>query len=214
MYSNRWCPRILLQTYLALVEGEFPSAEDWLPCSAPLGVLCHKFGIQRVLSESEGGKEAHTCFRRRHFDPQRNVSVVECQPRTGRTHQIRVHLQFLGHPIVNDPIYNCLAWGPAKGKDAEFGKPVEAVIEELGRIHSWEQHVLEEGEDEEKEEGPDEKRLRLDEPFPRDPHCRGCRTAFKDPSPESLRLFLHAFQYEGPSWTFRSALPDWAQFET
>jgi hypothetical protein len=32
-------------------------------------------------------------------------SLVECKPLTGRTHQIRLHLQYLGHPIVNDPLY-------------------------------------------------------------------------------------------------------------
>ena len=39
------------------------------------------------------------------------------KPHTGRMHQIRVHLQWLGHPIVNDPIYNHkTAWGEGKGK--------------------------------------------------------------------------------------------------
>ena len=38
-------------------------------------------------------------------------------PKTGRMHQIRVHLQWLGHPIVNDPIYNhATAWGEGGGK--------------------------------------------------------------------------------------------------
>lgn len=32
-------------------------------------------------------------------------SVVECRPVHGRTHQLRLHLQFLGHPIANDPCY-------------------------------------------------------------------------------------------------------------
>ena len=58
-------------------------------------------------------------------------------PKTGRMHQIRVHLQWLGkvtvgcvllllgmvihsgYPIVNDPLYNNLAWGPCKGKQGQ-----------------------------------------------------------------------------------------------
>ena len=39
------------------------------------------------------------------------------KPHSGRMHQIRVHLQWLGYPIINDPIYNHeTAWGPDKGK--------------------------------------------------------------------------------------------------
>ena len=39
------------------------------------------------------------------------------KPLTGRMHQIRVHLQWLGFPVINDPIYNhSTAWGENKGK--------------------------------------------------------------------------------------------------
>lgn len=49
-------------------------------------------------------------------------------PRTGRTHQIRVHLQYLGHPIINDPLYNDFVWGPDKGKGGVYGKTDDQVI--------------------------------------------------------------------------------------
>ena len=39
------------------------------------------------------------------YDPVSDTSLVECHPVTGRTHQLRVHLQFLGNPIANDPCY-------------------------------------------------------------------------------------------------------------
>lgn len=48
-------------------------------------------------------------------------------PYTGRMHQIRVHLQWLGHPIVNDPIYNHEAWGPRKGKAGHVEKDIDSV---------------------------------------------------------------------------------------
>jgi hypothetical protein len=57
------------------------------------------------------------------YDALSNTSVIHCKPITGRTHQIRVHLQFLGHPIANDPIYqNTSAWGPELGKGGVFGQ--------------------------------------------------------------------------------------------
>lgn len=204
------------------MEGEFPGGDDWLPCSAPIGVLCAKFGVQRVLPVAEGGKEAVTEFRRRHFDAERQRSLVECRPMTGRTHQIRLHLQFLGHPIANDPIYNCEAWGPNKGKAGDFGKPLEEVVAALGEVHSQTLHVLGEGldldlekaEDPKEAEEPQEKRMKLQEGlYQKDPFCRGCRTVFKDPEPENLQLFLHAFQYQGPEWSYRTELPAWANFE-
>jgi 23S rRNA-/tRNA-specific pseudouridylate synthase len=71
--------------------------------------------------KGEGGEEIQACcslFRRLWYDKdykyghdgdedgEQGVSLVHCWPLTGRTHQLRVHLQHLGHPIVNDPLYN------------------------------------------------------------------------------------------------------------
>lgn len=55
--------------------------------------------------DSSGAKAALTEFVRLHVSPDGATSLVECRPRTGRTHQIRVHLQHLGHPIANDTQY-------------------------------------------------------------------------------------------------------------
>lgn len=58
---------------------------------------------------------------------------MECRPFTGRTHQIRVHLQYIGHPILNDPIYcNRKVWGPNLGKGGE-GQD-EDIISRLNRM--------------------------------------------------------------------------------
>ncbi|KAG8805036.1 hypothetical protein FRC17_005766 [Serendipita sp. 399] len=50
------------------------------------------------------------------YDASTDTSVLLCRPFTGRSHQIRVHLQFLGYPVANDPIYsNTSAFGPKLG---------------------------------------------------------------------------------------------------
>lgn len=49
------------------------------------------------------------------------TSLVLCRPKTGRMHQIRVHLQYLGYPIANDYLYNSTVFGPTKGKNADYG---------------------------------------------------------------------------------------------
>ncbi|GIY36540.1 RNA pseudouridylate synthase domain-containing protein 2 [Caerostris extrusa] len=62
-------------------------------------------------------------------------SVVRCRPYTGRTHQIRAHLQYLGYPILNDPLYNSYAFGPEKGKHGVFHKNVDELMEDLINKH-------------------------------------------------------------------------------
>ena len=53
-------------------------------------------------------------------------------------HQIRVHLQYLGFPVMNDPLYNHVVFGPEKGKGGNIGKTDEALIADLISIHNAE----------------------------------------------------------------------------
>jgi 23S rRNA-/tRNA-specific pseudouridylate synthase len=62
-----------------------------LCCKEPIEVVSYKIGVCKV---SPNGKDCHTEFQRLSFNGR--TSVVLCRPRTGRMHQIRVHLQFLG----------------------------------------------------------------------------------------------------------------------
>lgn len=97
------------KTYLALVEG-IPDAADGR-IEAPIARDPARRQRMAVLAESRGGKRAVTGFRVMQsamsaMSQQRyEFSLLEVDLLTGRTHQIRVHLAFIKHPVVGDRIY-------------------------------------------------------------------------------------------------------------
>ena len=56
----------------------------------------------------------------------KNFTFIELSPKTGRTHQIRVHMKFLGHPIICDSLY-----GGGKGKSAGSNKNSQQIINKI-----------------------------------------------------------------------------------
>ncbi|KFQ43050.1 RNA pseudouridylate synthase domain-containing protein 2, partial [Nestor notabilis] len=126
--------RQLEKEYVCRVVGEFPEHE--VVCEEPILVVSYKVGVCRVDPK---GKFCKTIFQRLSYNGK--SSVVKCLPHTGRTHQIRVHLQFLGHPIVNDPIYNMEAWGPDRGKGGKIDKTDEELLKALVEEHRSKQSL-------------------------------------------------------------------------
>ncbi|XP_074774221.1 pseudouridylate synthase RPUSD2 [Athene noctua] len=126
--------RQLEKEYVCRVVGEFPEHE--VVCEEPILVVSYKVGVCRVDPK---GKFCKTIFQRLSYNGK--TSVVRCLPRTGRTHQIRVHLQYLGHPIVNDPIYNMEAWGPDRGKGGKIDKTDEELLKALVEEHRSKQSL-------------------------------------------------------------------------
>jgi RluA family pseudouridine synthase len=85
--------------YTAVVHGR-PAWKE-TSCDVPLVPNGNKRGL--TIIDKYQGKKSLTLFR--FLGGAGNYSVLEVEPRTGRTHQIRVHLAALGHPIVCDPLY-------------------------------------------------------------------------------------------------------------
>jgi 23S rRNA pseudouridine1911/1915/1917 synthase len=105
--KNQFQERTVVKKYLALVHGEVKPAEGMICAPVERSPFNRKhFGV------FPGGRRAETSYRLiktlkklKNKDGEETLSLLELSPKTGRTHQIRVHLKYVNHPIVSDPIY-------------------------------------------------------------------------------------------------------------
>lgn len=98
--------------YVALVDGII--MHDTGDIDAPIGRDTNN--RQKMMVTDVNSKEAFTHFKVLKRFKEANKTLIECKLSTGRTHQIRVHLSYIGHPIYNDPVY-----GKSK-KTTDFGQ--------------------------------------------------------------------------------------------
>lgn len=92
--------------YVAVVEGRLPSPGGdggWGLIDLPIIVDWPNRPLRII--DAENGKPSRTRWRVLGFDAAANTTRVELEPVTGRSHQLRVHLQALGHPILGDALY-------------------------------------------------------------------------------------------------------------
>lgn len=104
--SRMFEQREMEKTYWAMVAGQ--PEWDWARSCVPLSRAEGKKGRGRALVDLSRGKPAETEFKvkERYGD----IALVECFPRTGRLHQIRLHLRSLGHPLLFDDAYGFDSW--------------------------------------------------------------------------------------------------------
>ena len=170
------------KTYVAKCIGKFPESAA---CHEPIGPS-HKVAINLVKPD---GKEASTLFELITYDAETDTSIVKCHPITGRTHQIRVHLQYLGYPIENDYLYNSVEWGSSRGKggiprDLQY-QTVQNVTEKvLGNV------------EEQSEQDMDNEHL--------------CCYCTKERKEAEMHIFLHSKRYESDKWEYETEMPEWA----
>jgi 23S rRNA pseudouridine1911/1915/1917 synthase len=117
--SKHFRERRVKKFYLALLSGRME--KDSGEVDAPIGSDPKVWPHWRVTPEGEGGKPAQTLYRvKRRFKAH---TLVELEPLTGRTHQLRIHCNLIGHPIVGDPIY-------------------ASTVDPLAAKHKLKQHLL------------------------------------------------------------------------
>ena len=99
--------------YIALVSGVIN--HDIGEIDAPIGR--DPSDRKKMCVTSTNSKDAITHFRV--LERYKNASLIECELETGRTHQIRVHMKYINHPVINDPVYG-------KSNHGEFGQLLHA----------------------------------------------------------------------------------------
>lgn len=178
---------LIQKEYVCRVSGEFP--QERMVCSQPIKQLAHTVNLNYVHGE---GKLCTTIFDRLSFNGQ--TSVVKCQPLSGRTHQIRVHLRYLGYPIANDPIYgHSTAW-------SHHIQPGQAIHDTSTVI----QTMMDTAPYDYMDDDPTADTVS---------RCQVCNVPVpqSDPLPAQLSLWLHASTYAGQHWRYQTPQsPTWA----
>jgi tRNA pseudouridine32 synthase/23S rRNA pseudouridine746 synthase len=87
--------------YVAVVDGQVEPSEDRID----LPLICDWPNRPRQIVDHAVGKPSQTEYRVLSYDDKEDTTRIELKPITGRTHQLRVHMQALGHPILGDDLY-------------------------------------------------------------------------------------------------------------
>ncbi|OXT06018.1 RNA pseudouridine synthase [Thermoanaerobacterium thermosaccharolyticum] len=119
--SNQIKERTILKKYIAIVEGVIKDDEGSI--EAPIG---RDHVERKKMAVIEDGRYALTLYKV--LERYKNNSLIEATIKTGRTHQIRVHMSYIGHPIVGDEVY-----GYKKQRFNLLGQALHSKL--LGLVH-------------------------------------------------------------------------------
>jgi 23S rRNA pseudouridine1911/1915/1917 synthase len=120
--------------YLAIVHGHV--GKDTGLIEEPLGKdVASRVAIKDCVREDGAPSQTEFCVERRFLHSQGRFSLLRVRPRTGRKHQIRIHLAHLGHPIVGDKIYGA-------DEDAYLALVEKRLTAEQRRALIFDNHAL------------------------------------------------------------------------
>lgn len=196
--------------YIARVKGEFKVSntdlDGFMRLDLPLGTVEHKLGL--VFDDPINGKESTTLFKALGKSIN-GESLVLCRPLTGRTHQIRVHLRYLGFPISNDPLYGDLElwkqYSSSKDEDEKKSHLMEISFNLLEMLKKRDHSSSSSS----SSEGVSNTRQSDDSIINLCPECNSDNTNFLPPK-EDMLIYLHAFKYSSPEHCFEAKpFPSW-----
>lgn len=95
--------RAVQKRYAAVVNGQLNPSPGWQLIDAPIAVDWPRRPLRII--DAHNGQPSQTRWRALQFDERTHSTRVELEPITGRSHQLRVHLKALGHPILGDALY-------------------------------------------------------------------------------------------------------------
>lgn len=171
------------KTYLARVSGDF--IPDNVICEDPVVYI---YGSRKEVHQFAPAK---TIFKKLFYDQTSDQSVLRCNPISGFSHQIRIHLRNLGYPIVQDTLY--------RTKYSKiFTDRCQVTKDYLDKIY--------------------EESMRIRRGCERDNgnRCPECLSVlYTDPKPSSLSIKLHSLRYiihgnQGENWLFETQKPTWS----
>jgi 23S rRNA pseudouridine1911/1915/1917 synthase len=119
--------RTVEKVYLAIVYGKFGPSEGLIDSA----IGRHPSERKRMSTRTKRGRAAVTRWKK--IEEFEGCTLLEIFPQTGRTHQIRVHLSSIGHPVLGDPLYG------RKGRPGAIRNPV--LKECVKRIHRQALHA-------------------------------------------------------------------------
>ena len=94
--------RAIHKRYVAVVDGQMAVSPDWQLIDLSITLDWPNRPLRIIHAD---GKPSQTRWRALHYDADANTTRVELEPITGRSHQLRVHLKAMGHPILGDALY-------------------------------------------------------------------------------------------------------------
>ncbi len=94
--------RAIQKRYVAMVDGHLDSSPDWQLIDLPIALDWPNRPLRIIHPD---GKPSRTRWRALQYGAATHTTRVELEPITGRSHQLRVHLQAMGHPILGDALY-------------------------------------------------------------------------------------------------------------